>query len=1377
MTERRLNFGGDAGRSLDFTPAQTRRLDFGNGQGRALSFSGTGGGGPYASNIWGKIEGFANSAIETFPEMFGIEPSRGVQVFRARNPVSGFASQFLGMGGFYGGAAAAVERTPALAGLVTRAGSAFKAPWAQTAARWATEAAIIETGRLAVSATPLPEMVFGKERTQSLADMAGEGALNVALSAPLGAAVGAIRSALPQGVRVWDHVAEAHPSNPLVVRARGLAARVRQAEAEPGSVPDDTLAMLRNERDKLIRANLWDIRPTYTREGRARIDLSDPAVRRGTDAGRIVRPLVGDVPSRQGRQLSLTATLNRVFNYAYRRPGQLGTSRLLVEDAATGFASKAELDAAVAKIGVPLEEAALAGQDHRIFTFNTGTSERAAPRAAPTVGGESGRRLLQPDANAFVGQAARSATKFDARITGKNSVFTRMGDDFFVAREQDNGLFVVAKKINGRVGKGAAGDEWYFGRFDDLDAIAPQDATFRELTINNAAYWPKAVEQTNIGVGPWDAANRFAQEFGDILTMPQRVAQRLNPFAAKARDMAELAGSYVKPTAVLGGRSAKGAFALNLIKTLENLENKFVSDLIGGQRVLNPNQPLWRQTLSVRENTQAGFREAAERLSPDDWGHVADALEAQLPYATMEEFAKQGLIPPTAADFLRQLVRLDAGQLEAWTKLRDALPQGSPGLELMGKFSALDGHYVVSRARSGGFSAYIEDDAGKLVGWVKHDSPKQARDAALEIIKKEATRGRDLRFAGFDDQLLRTGEGYDRFVRAIREPGFIKRRGDVVGYDIQRDGLNADSFLKLLERNVRERQRVLTNVTLEQQLSPVLRELENEDAALAVQIRKRMAILQGDEGTVSRVINASVDRVLSPILGGSNWATQTSNGIQRLLSLFQFGFNFGHVAMQAVSIAQTIFPEAAYVMRGAARDLRDYMVVPTTDAAGRITGHVNVLSDIKLFASSMELLGKAPKDLPPDFRELVQEMTEQGLLAPRFSEAITGSQSSIIANALDGKNVSAGDWWHTLLAASEIMAAKSDEMTRMAAVATGYRLAKNLGIDEQFRMGRFVRDFLSKTTYNYGTIDRPAIFTNPIGSLAGTFKTWMFHYVAAMVKYGGEAKRGNVAPLLWQTAATAAVGGGVATPFFEPIANGFAKWATDQSFLDLMYNEWFDDNTQMADGIMYGLPGLAGVSLAAQASAPGADPARDASMLWSFAVWDRMKATGGAVSSAIDSYKATGRSPWEDENVRGQLARAVAPRVLYRALAAGEAGSIRSLQNGYRVIDDVSMGSALLYSLGFNPAELDRTYAAYGEVRQAEDKRRKMTAEMGRAMADALENGDHALATRVWTRALATGISSESVMRSAEARMKRGEQTQLEYSLGDDRRGEWSFLD
>lgn len=1328
------------------------------------------------SNPLGKIQGFAISALEAFPELFGQEATPETQAFRAANPVSGFVSQFLGTGAFYGLAERGLLEIPQAARLIAGVGERFAPGWSRTAARIATQTGLVEAGRLGLTATGLPSAVTGRPRTESWGDLAGGAVVNTLAGGALGAVGGAISSRFAAGPRVFDLVPGAHPSQPLIMRVRSLDQATTALGAD-GTTPlftDEQRMTFAHERDKLITANFTEREPVYNPTGNASIGQIDPetgqlvGVRRNIDVGRIVQPLAVEGPTRSG-QLSASAWLNRMFNYDKTNLNRVTETRLLTVDPKQGFPSVPELNEVLGRIGRTRDELGLMGQNYRVVRVNTGVGSPGDPNAVTPFG--------------KVGSADRAARSIEARFTGDNSAFTRAGNDWFLAREDGNGMWVGAKKIKGDLGVAAPGDEWFMGRFDSPDVLDPQAAAFRELTVTHSAYWPQPTTGKMVGVPAFDNLSQMELAFADFMHLPSKTRMVPGMIRAASNDVASMFANYLSPTSALASMNIRANIVQQMMKFATDTEGARVGNVMDGERFVPPGQtPLRQHVFNLEERRAAGgFRQetlARDRAAQAD---VQSALESELPIEMARKFAAAGKLHPDALGVLESLTRISDTRMKQFTDLKEGLNTSS-GLALLEDFSPRRGHYGITRTRTGGFNAYIEDArTGEVAGWTGGVTQREARDAAMSIIQREfKENGRELRFGGMGDELLSTGDGWDRFTAAIRRPGFIRERGQLVGYDLQKKPLTWEDLNGLVERNLQSRERAMTNIVLHEKTNEPLHQLEQENPGLAVQMRKRLAILQGDEGNFAQFQNKTLDKVLSGVLG-TNSASAIVRGTQVSLRALQFGFmNIANPVLNAVSIAQVILPEMAFAMRHAGRDLTDYITLPRTNEQGHPIGAVSMLSDIKMMGSVFRLMGTNERHLPQDYKDVLQMAADQRLIAPRYAEQEPGGTGSLLKRAFEGKNRNLNDWMQTLGAANEIMMAKTEELNRLVSVTAAYRVGKNAGITDPFMMHRFVRDFVGKTAFNYSTVDRPTVFTTPLGSLAGTFKTWMFHYMANMAKYASEAGQGNLAPLLWQTATTAAIAGGVGTPMFMPIANGLSQFFANKPATDLLYNDVFHDHHQLADGVLYGLPGLFGVSMAASAGSPGADPVRDAQMLFSFAALDRAKAMGSAAAGAWEGYRVSGQSPWENDVVRDQMIRAFAPRTIYRAVSVAEDHAIRSMATGYRVMDNVSLGSGLLYAAGFNPAQLDTTYHAYSELRHDQVARRAATTDLGRALSEAWQDNDSHLANRVYMRGLAMGLPMESVLRSARARQERAQQTQLGYALGghpSPTDAQWQWLD
>lgn len=1309
-----------------------------------------------------KLGQFALSTVESFPELFGIEPSDTTQGFRTANPVSGFLSQALGAFVPYVGAAKGLRAIPAVEGAIGGLEALGKGPISRAALGAIGEASAVEAARLGVSATPVPGAIYGaitgddKGREKPLDLMAGESALNVLGAGVVGAGLGALGARFAKAPKIADLVPEAAPDLPIMQRARALNDVVRRAQdpADAFTLPEDQLARFARERDQLIRFNLQDVVPAATDTGES--------IRSGKyniDMGKAFRSLVGD------KRDEVAPFLNRAWNWT-GRPDRLTTTRRLILDPAQvgGYTTEQELADDLAKIGISREELGLFAQDIRTIGVNPGTGKLKGE--APTLsdeGGLEGERLLtQPQARNTGGPAdpAQSrANGLQKRFTN-SKVFSDVGDGWRMGKEQD-GLYVMVKKIQGDISTPAPGDRWAFLRTDSPEVFAPRAARTNDILMRSA-YFPKPEEAEKIGEALFDADSAYAKAFGENI-LPKKQT-KTNAVGSFLRDSAETIGTYAAPSGPLATRNPLFNFGFQRLKNLEALAESRVDRLLHGEREFLMEKSLLGNVATLEAPHTEGLAARIKELTKDDLADIKAVLELEVPFDQVASAGLRGIFSEKTVDFLRAMQLVSDDFAKRVGTLQDSV-QTNEGVKLVADFQARKGHYALTRDFPGAYRIFLQSPEGEVVGMATGASPKEASEAAKTIIEEQAKRGKVIHEGGMVDEALRNPEQIQALKSKVLRPGFLKNRGDLLGYDLQRGDLTNSKLLELVSKNLRRRENYIRNVVAHEKLAPVLAQLERTAPQDAIALSKRLRIMNGDEGEFARVQNAIMDKTLHAVgFGGKDTASKIVRETQKLLTDFQFNFgNLTQPILNMVGTLQTVLPEISYLVNASPETLaRNYASMPLLDGAGNVKGTLGVLSEWKVFGNAFGYFGKTFKELDPAHQSLIKEMVRERILAPHFAEESYGVNGALLRDP-----VSAFKEGHSFIdlfrSANNLLISKSEELNRMLALNAAYEVAVMRGMNEA-QMVHFTREFLAKTAFNYSTVDRATVFTTPLGSLAGTFKNWMFHYMANMVKFATAGKEGLPA-LFWQTASTAVIGGSAATPFLVPIADGASKFLTNNTFLQNLYQVTgaLGLDERVADGIMYGLPGSMGLSFSSQTASPGADPERDAQMIFSFAAADRVKALSAGVRDALVAYKNTGVSPWENETVRGELVRALAPRTIYRSMQLSQDLAIRSLTTGYDVTQPLGLGSALLYGAGFNPTELEKTYEVYNQIRDNQAAKKELVTSFGEALAQAWETGDDRLANRVYARAMSTGVDMSSVLRSAQARQRRGEETQLEF--------------
>jgi hypothetical protein len=440
--------------------------------------------------------------------------------------------------------------------------------------------------------------------------------------------------------------------------------------------------------------------------------------------------------------------------------------------------------------------------------------------------------------------------------------------------------------------------------------------------------------------------------------------------------------------------------------------------------------------------------------------------------------------------------------------------------------------------------------------------------------------------------------------------------------------------------------------------------------------------------------------------------------------------NLAFPIMNLFSIITNWAPEAAMVIGASERDLGGtYTYFLAGGTKGPIAASA-VLSPGKIMFKSIREMINPSEDMQWAYARAGADATTQ----PRVAEEFTGQNATRVQD-LRGAFSGIKDFAKWTRALSEWLMTNSERMSRIHALTASWITGRDvLGITDREALYRWSKEMTDKSMFNYTTADRPRIFTTPAGSMMGLFKTWMANYMAAMFEYSGQAVKGNWAPLAWQTAGTAAVGGVAATPLYW-IADGFSKAFLGGSLLQETYDNLSEGP---ADALMFGMPAaLTGISLYSQSTSPLSNPARDASMLWSSVLFNRAAALSRVAGLAFDNWSATGQHPGSSRAVRDALFQALAPTVSRAISAFSGEDMIRSLSSGYPLMSSVTIGERLLYALKLNTIELDKAMAVADELYRDRAKERAMVVRLGRAFAEAQDNGDSRGINEIMMQAMA----------------------------------------
>lgn len=1257
---------------------------------------------------------FAKSAGSSMLEMFGADAPSDTRDFRREYPKLGLVSEFTGIPVPYIGYYKAASKAKKFSDFVDGLGDAAKAPIRSTALQETVRLIPFETARLASAAVV--------NEGENLGEIFGEVVFDLGLTTGLGGIVGAFRASGPPVTKLTDVVPGVDLNAPAQIQMRELRNVINA-----GKVPEEMLDGARRRLDEFSR---------YIRNE----DLKN-------------QKYIGELASgHDGKQL------NRLFKTATpeaaRSPEKLKTvRRKLAVHSSAGFKSKADWQDVVKRAGLPNEWE----EYGQFFRHLQAESSRA------------GKNLQG--------------------VVGKN--MQSVGDGWYMTREANEGMYVMAKKVRGRDGTGQIKDEWLMFKTDSPSHFVPRRASWAQAQIAHSAWLQGRTPQGHQGIDIWDTLQDLTADIPllNYIGLSKRLGgpRQLRDAFMKLTGMDKIAkgtrftrqqfsdflDEYVAPTMFQFRNHPRANWIVNMTRAAFDRATANTESIMYGAQQLTGKGNLFKDIYKGAE-IKGGLKEKLDVLDDEDLFGVWTAWIDQL---GVDEAVRQG-ITPRAEEFLRALEKTDIDLSGVLMKI-----QGLTGQKV---FTPMPNHYMISRTWEGTYRVQIHNEGGELVyvaagkdraaaikqadeivdsaraedeGWYRGEAVFSDRRQDLELAQRIAVGSKDFSLAA---------ELRKQIQQKARQPKFLKERAGIEGYQGQLAPWSKKELEEILLDHVAQTNRYIAESSVLEQLGPSLDMLNLENPKVYNQVVQRINDLAGKPGLGAQTQNLITDKVLGPVLG-KNSATKIAKTANSLMMHFQLGAgNVGFPILNALTFMQTVLPQISFIMTAAPeRVAKFYTHWPIAGADGKPVGSLGVLDMFKLMRQSFKEMGRADSVLMENFERAAKEQVWD----PRLVEEYVGQNAKRVTKFKDVVN---GDepFVGYLKSVSEFMPANSEKFARGHSFVVGHILGRDFLKMEGDQLYRFAKEFTNNTMFLYSTADRARIMTGPLGSMFGMFKNWQMHYLYSMMEYAGEGfARGNFAPLLWMAGGTTAVGGVSALPLYYT-ANSMSQWMTDESLMNHIYGMFGGterDRGTVADGVFLGLPsflpslvGLPAVSLSGQAAAPFNNPARDASMLFSFVHWDRMRALSKAVGTSVDKWKATGEHPIDSQAVRDQFIRALAPKTVYRSAAAIEGNYIKSLATGYPQIKNIRPAERVLYSLGMNPRWLDLQYRISDELWQNQNKMQKEIQRLGAAWAEAEDRRDSQTLLDIMSIANRSAVDMSSVIRSAKSRQAKGAEDMIE---------------
>lgn len=940
----------------------------------------------------------------------------------------------------------------------------------------------------------------------------------------------------------------------------------------------------------------------------------------------------------------------------------------------------------------------------------------------------------------------------------------------YYRRDEGDGLFVVARKVK---------QGWVILKTDSPERFAPGVKDWAKvMEERTGVFGSKYKPPTELGFGAetFDTGVKFMKDVPLVdtrgLDMRKGLAKALweksglskvvgdSELASRFRNFTD---EYLAPAMFQGRGNPIYGRSVALARLLKDTAEGMAEKVFVGPRALSGRSNLFKEVLYGVDPKLGG--NALKQLIAEVYKNPA---EAEAVWRTVqsaqgiEHGIKEYGLGETGVKFLKTL-----GAVDDWQMLGVQKAQLAAGEKII---DPKPFHFMLSRTWKGDWRVPVVEGKnviGYASGFQRGDAIKQAQ----RIIAKAAEDGYTwhARTPALSGQLeqdlvnlrglsLEGAQQFGKYVNKAAPKTLSHTRTGAAyytGYDKPWSQKELEELvLKQLRKYQGYQAKLGTNALLKQDLDS----LRGQDYALYEQLVDRLNKVYGEPGKIAQAVNEASDKLLSPYLG-KNSASKIVGTANKYMFRWTLGFwNVGYNAANMLTFMQTAYPHLSFLTTASpSRISQYYTYYPVKGIATR--NGLGVLDVFKLTKQSFREMGRPDSLLRKHFERAAQE----GVWDPRFIEEFVGEKSKTV---LQLKQVLSGDqpfseWFG---AAADLMPGFTEKFARGHSFVLGRTFFRDvMGVQDEELLYQLSKQFVEKTQFLYSTGDRASIITGPMGSAVGLFKNWIMHYIGWMAEYTGEGVlRGNWAPLLWMMGSTAALGGAAALPIYGAV-DAMSEAFSDRSMMKNIYTMFnVDGDPVFSDAVMYGLPAFFGFSIQNQVSAPGANPGRDASQLFSLAYVDRLNYAAKAFGSAVDTWSTTGQHPGADPHTRDLLMRAFAPRAMYKVTETIQDAALRSLSTGYPVIEGLSTSQRVMHGLGLPPLEVEKHYRAADELWNDQNAMRAAIQAYGQQYAEAIQAGDWRTIDSLVARATVQGVNMSSIIKSAKARLAKGQEDSID---------------
>ena len=1278
---------------------------------------------------------FLESAISAgTKELVGADPDKDVRRYRAENPWLGTGSQIVGS-------------LPYFAVPFTRAGIAATRALPLFGRGIRSGESLLSAGRpfLGNAVRDMSSMTAAEvgrlgvtagihgPMSEEVGEVASEALLEVAATGAISGTIGHLSKALPSSGRVTNFEKQVQGLDPSYELNAPPQVKMQKMSALTKTVEDDGI---KQELYRHIGAMSGEVRRQNIPSGRSAIQTLSEIKDGKNVAGRLTRMMIP------------------------KNTKELEVRKLVKGKQAGGFAKDGEVKSIIQRAELP-----------RAFEMHT-----YLPRYGRV-------------------KTKEQARKFQNTLNELGSPITAGGRQMWLAREANEGAYVMVRRVDDKTGRVEAGDEFLTFKTDDPSYFAPEMASFTKK-LDQEAMRMEALRRSKPSQGTLtravdrmeDSSPSVGILSGEMVSGKGDISRRwLERIIGKER-MGELRATFGGTTDVIGkvareiaaptisrygGKNGNArAAAISLFsKAISDRARMEITHILSGTLDKTYKNAIWKDIWKAKPPREGGIYSAIDKLGDEAMPAVSEAVRKNLSIGEMERAGMN----PEAIEFMRFLDRVDRGILRDVNRTHKDINWP--------EFQGMENHYMLSRMWEGKLRIPVRKANGNIVAVASGRTTKQVKAEAerlRDVINESGTfkngvhfNPQEVRFADEGDdlnQVISIGDrNVDRgreWLREARDPKRFEERQGLAGFKGEAEDLTHRDLRQMLSRQVNDIYKLTAERVTRAKLDTDLQKLKAEDPAFFNMIQKELMARFGQRGNWTKATEDFVDKMLTPLFGTR--ASEIVRAVNNAVFQLTLGMgNIGFAALNALTFMQTALPEASWLLHAPPsriRDLYGHSIIKTPNGVG----HVRYLEPLRILKRGLQDINKPPDDL----WEIYKRAQDEGRVAPVLSEQVFGPNSDV-ATHMKGFMKGHRTMTEIVQEVSAYLPARTEEMSRSIGLSMGYRIGKDFMGLEGERLYQFAARFVDNTHFRYASADRPLIMRGAFGSLIGLFKSWMMHYIGNTMRYTGDAVRHkNVMPLLWAQAGTMSVGGLSSAPV-GTVAEGIHSMASDDPMVQRLYEGmgWEDPEDHVfgsgADAMMYGLPAFLNLSLAHRAAVPGADIPNDIEQLYSIMHWDRAVALGDLVGAGVDSFYATGEHPAQSQETMDAFYRAFFPRTAQAFMQnVGQRGT-RSLRTQNTVLSDTTVGETTLSVMGFQPNRIARAYEQMDILFADQAERREAISAFGEMLAQAEQRGDMAAIQNVLMRAQYAGVPIDSVLRSADSRLAKRDEGLLERQFND----------